>query len=121
MEIKITLCIEECTLSFLKDKLGRIEGLLNEIKHKQNTQEAKMAELDDDVQAVVDGVSKVSDQIVDLKTDFDAAIAKLQTGTPIDPATLQKLKDVSTKLGTMSDALVALDTTAEGISGTPTP
>lgn len=94
--------------------------LLHEILKRLHRMEDKMAELDNDVQAVVDGVSKLSDQLTDFKTDFDAAIAKLQTGGDNSEA-ISKLKDLSTKLGTMSDALTALDTTAEGISGAPTP
>lgn len=91
------------------------------LTQKLNHMEAQMAELDDDVQAVVDGVSKLADQLTDFKTDFDAAIAKLQSGSPVDPATLAKLKGLGTQLATLSDAVTAIDTTAEGISGQPTP
>lgn len=102
------------------DHDSKVLRKLRFLTQKLNHMEAQMAELDDDVQAVVDGVGKLSDQLTDFKTDFDAAIAKLQSGG--DPSgAIAKLKDLSAKLGTMSDAMTALDTTAEGISGQPTP
>lgn len=79
-----------------------------------------MTELDDNIDTLVTGVGKLADQLADFKTDFDAAIAKLQSGND-NAGAITKLKALSTQLGTMSDALTALDTTAEGISGTPTP
>lgn len=83
-----------------------------------------MSELDDKVDAIVAGVQTTADKLTDFKTDFDAAIAKLQADIAAGgntSAAIAKLTALSTQLGTINDALTALDATAEGISGTPTP
>lgn len=79
-----------------------------------------MNELDDSVDAIQTGLGGLKDQITDFKGDFDAAIAKLQSGTD-NTAAIAKLKAMSGQLTAMSDSIKVLDTTAEGLSGTTTP
>lgn len=107
--------------STLEILLRQALATLARIETKLDNQEVKVAELDDLASTLSDQVDTLTKGLTDFKTDFDAAIAKLQTGQPVDPATLQKLKDMGTKLTAISSGLKDLDTTAEGISGVATP
>jgi division protein CdvB (Snf7/Vps24/ESCRT-III family) len=118
----------------LKDKIAqKVFKQLEKIDRRIKTQDEKLehikkeikkmaSEIDDNVDAVVTGIGKLAEQLTDFKVDFDAAIAKLQTGSGSDnTAAIAKLKTLATTVGAMADAVTTLDTQAEGISGEPTP
>lgn len=82
-----------------------------------------------DVQAVLDTVvTKVNglgDQLADFTGDFAAAISALQAqigagSTDLQPQ-VDALSALATKLDGFATSLKGLDTTAEEISGVPTP
>lgn len=67
MEIKITLCIEECTMQFLRTELGNIERKLDVILQK----ETKIMTQLDDLNAKLDAVDSA---LTDLTTDLSQAV-----------------------------------------------
>lgn len=82
-------------------------------------------ELEAGIDAVSDKITGVSDKLADFVVDFKAAVDELKRqiaagGVDLAPA-MAKLTALSDKIVPISDSLAALDTEAEGISGTPTP
>lgn len=106
----------------------RTNKFLKIIIRKLNYLEDLIMANQSDVQAAIDAISTqintVSSSLTDFSGDFTAAIAALQaqigTGSDLQPQ-VDALTALGTKLATITSSLAALDTTAEGISGTPTP
>lgn len=100
------------------------EKILKKIKHME-AQMVSKEELEAGIDAVSDKITGVSDKLADFVVDFKAAVDELKRqiaagGVDLAPA-MAKLTALSDKIVPISDSLAALDTEAEGISGTPTP
>lgn len=126
MEINITLFLDEKTVHYLRSRLDTIEHLLLEIKKKGDHMATK-DELEAAIATVSQKIGEVADGLTDFAGDFQAAIDELKKqiaaggqGPDLDPsmAALAALADKATAIST---SLAALDATAEGISGIPTP
>lgn len=102
----------------------RLEDITYKIKRLEDTMAQNLQDVLDAVTAVDTKVDGIATQLVDLSSDFDAAIEKLQAdiaaGADTAPA-VAALATLGTKLTSVSDALSAIDVKAETISGTPTP
>lgn len=116
--------MDNFTFEFFREKLEKIGKKLEEIQKEIKTMAQNQDDLKAAITAVAEKVGAVSDQIADLSTDIDAAVAKLQADIANGVDTTESvtaLSDLATKLGAASDALAAVDSKMETISGQPTP
>ena len=85
---------------------------------------ATVQDLQDAITAIGTQVDDVATKLTDFAADFAAAIKKLQdaiaAGANLDPA-VAALATMAPKLTALATSLSDLDTTAEGITGVPTP
>lgn len=116
--------MDNWTFNYFRQKMERIENLLEELKTKETQMAQTLQDLQDAITAVDAKVDGISSQLTDLSADFDAAVAKLQAdiaaGVDLTPA-VTALAALQAKLQTVSTSLSDIDVKAETISGKPTP
>lgn len=118
--------MDNWTFEFFRSKLETIEHLLIEIKNKEKHMATK-EELEAAITAVSDKITEVADTLTDFAGDFTAAIDELKAqiaagtaGPDLGPS-VAALAALAEKATAVSASLKELDSTAEEISGKPTP
>lgn len=83
-----------------------------------------MQDLQDAIAALDGKIAEIETTLTDFAVDFAAAIAKLQadiTAGVDTTASVSALAALATRADTLAASLKGLDSTAEGVSGVPTP
>lgn len=104
--------------------LLKVKKDVNKLNRRIITMAATVQDLQDAIATIGTQIDGIATKLVDFAADFAAAIKKLQddvaAGANLDAA-VASLAAMSPKLSALASTLSDLDTTAENISGNPTP